>query len=419
MTELDLAAQQSTWRGWGIRLGVFTNAAFYGVIGVSMPLALSARGFGKSSIAVFFAVGSVVAGALNLWVGPVLRRRGVPWWSISCAAAGGLAGLAGVHVASSPPAAWLSSAALAAMTLVFPLLVAAASGGSSGARLVSTLRAIFVAGFLTGLGLVSLVELARSRGVAADPLALAAVLTLLNMVAGWLTRYARRTTAEGAEDTSQASAASRWSATAAAAAVLAMVAADTLRLVYLPLYVVAQGYAPEWAPILMLTSAAAELPVLPVLGRLTDRFGTQPVLLLVCVSGLAAFALLGVGGSIGVFIAAQIVYAVFAAGVQSIGVVHLGGVMRGGLGAGAGLFAAILQAGALTGVAAPLLVPGYSGWIFAVAALFCVLAALLVRITGHQPSVPGGSSASGDAPHHLPQAEVGHSHSERSGSSNG
>lgn len=118
---------------------------------------------------------------------------------------------------------------------------------------------------------------------------------------------------------------------------------------YLPLYVVAQGFAPEWAPILMLTSAAAELPVLPVLGRLTDRFGTRPVLLLVCAFGLVAFALLGVGGVIGVFIAAQFAYAIFAADVQSIGIVHLGGVLRGGLCAGAGLFAAILQAGALTG----------------------------------------------------------------------
>lgn len=382
MTVFDPTEQQSTWHRWGIRLGVFTNAAFYGVIGVSVPLALSAKGFGKPSIVVFFAIGSVAAGVLNLWLGPILRRRGVPWWSISCAAAVGLAGLAGVHFASSPGAAWPSSAALSAMTLVFPLLVAVASDGSAGARLVSMMRAMFVAGFLTGLGLVSLVELVRSRGVAVDPLGLAAALAFLNLVAGWLTRRKQPTAEAGTEDAPVVSAASRWSAAAAAAAVLAMVAADTLRLVYLPLYVVAQGYSREWAPILMLISAAAELPVLPVLGRLTERFGTRPVLLLVCTFGLVAFVLLGVGGGIGVFIAAQVVYATFAAGVQSIGVVHLGEVMRGGLGAGAGMFAAILQAGALTGVAAPLLVPGYSGWIFAVAALFCVLAALLTRLTG-------------------------------------
>jgi len=98
--------------------------------------------------------------------------------------------------------------------------------------------------------------------------------------------------------------------------------------------------------------------------------------------------MLGFGGGLGVLLAAQLVYATFAAGVQSVGIVHLGSVMRGGVSDGAGMFTAIMRAGALTGVAAPLLVPGYSGWIFALAASFCLLALLLVLL-GRGRSRPG------------------------------
>src|SRR5882757_5139890 len=50
MTEYGPAFRQANRHLMGIRLGVFSNASFYAVTGVSLPLALSEKGFGEPSI---------------------------------------------------------------------------------------------------------------------------------------------------------------------------------------------------------------------------------------------------------------------------------------------------------------------------------------------------------------------------------
>ncbi|MGN9908700.1 MFS transporter [Phytohabitans sp. LJ34] len=380
-------AGRSHRRWWiGVRLGVLTNAAFYATMVLTLPLALADKGFEKSTIAFFFAIGSATAGVLNLSVGPLLRKRGIPWWSLALAIACGIVGLLGVGWATDPLAALIFSPLLAAMTLIFPLLVATASTASSqnDSRLASSMRSTFVIGYVIGLCLAALAQSAPELGVPVDGLALAVVLAFCNLAASWLIRSPRRSaTTEPAAPAAES--VSRRVALTATIAVLALVAADTLRLVYLPLYVVHRGLSPEWVSILLLAAVVAELPILPVLGRLTERLGSPTTLAVVCAVGVMSFGMLAIGGGVVFLLVSQAIYGAFAAGVQSVGVVHLGSVLRGGLGAGAGLFTTLLQVGALTGLVAPLMVPGYTGSMFVIGALFCVLGAPLA-LTGRWAS---------------------------------
>ncbi|PTA47094.1 hypothetical protein C8054_06190 [Micromonospora sp. RP3T] len=288
-----------------------------------------------------------------------------------------------MHGSAEPAPAWVFSALVAALTLGFPLLIgiATALSDQGDARLVSGLRATFVTGYVIGLCLVPVASLADAQGLHIDPLAVAGGFAVLIGVSAWFVRLpGSDRDAVTVEATTDAAPMRRRIVVVASLAVLMLIAADTLRLVYLPLHVVGDGIAPQWISVLFLACVLAELPILPLLGRLTDRHGSSKALIVICALGLTSFGMLAAGGGIAFLVASQIVYAPFAAGVQSVAMVHLGGIVRGGLSAGAGLFAAIMQLGALTGVAAPLLVPGYSGWIFLLPAGFCAMALLMIAL---------------------------------------
>jgi SET family sugar efflux transporter-like MFS transporter len=137
-----------------VALGVLVNAVFTGLVTVALPLHLAAQGAGKAEIAAFFIVGALAAATLVLTVGGLLRRVGVPRWSVSLCAAVSACGLVTVAVDGPGWRIYPAAVLVMAMSLVYPLYIAVtgASAGASAADTVATLRTVFVLGYLAGLG---------------------------------------------------------------------------------------------------------------------------------------------------------------------------------------------------------------------------------------------------------------------------
>jgi hypothetical protein len=381
-----------------IYLGVVCNAAFYGLISVALPLALVGSGATKVQITLFFGVNAVVAAGLNLIGGPALRRRGSPWWAASLCGLVAAAATLVVLGTAPAPAMYPAGAATMTMTLIFPHYIGIINGypGPSPARLVGRMRRLFVLGFIGGLALSAVGELVHQVDADFQPLWLAAALALGNGVVPW-----RETSVSAGsppapassrpvpassppQPASRTSGARRRGAPAAVliivVAVLLLRAADSVRLVYLPLYAVSHGVSGAFVAALFFVSVIAEVPVLGPISSYADRVGSRRALIVITAFGVASFGLLTTGGGPAVLISSQLLYAVFAAGFQSIGMVLLGEVLRGGLAAGADIYTGMVQVGAVAGVVAPLLVPGYSAWLFVLGTGFCLCSLLMLAL---------------------------------------
>ncbi|MEU4690069.1 MFS transporter [Actinoplanes sp. NPDC023714] len=366
-----------------VSAGVLVNAVFTGLVTVTLPLELAGQGASKGQIAAFFIIGALTAATLVLTVGPVVRRIGVPRWSLTLCAVVSAGGL--VVVAAGGPAWRLHPAAALVMTmsLTYPLYVAVASNlaGASAARIVAVLRTIFVAGYLGGLGVFSLAAAAEQAfGPVAAPIRWAIGLALGAALVAQLPRPAAAGGAAAADGSAAAGAArtTKLVVLAAALAVLLMRAADSLRQVYLPLYALGEDIPQPLISTLFAVTVAVEVLVLAPLSSISDRFGSRWTLLGVCVTGVLSFATVALGGGYPMLVFSQALYAVFAAGFQSIGMVLLGDSLRSGLSGGAGAYTAVIQVGATVGIVAPLVVPGYSVAVFWIAVLFCLGAAALL-----------------------------------------
>ncbi|GIF45137.1 MFS transporter [Actinoplanes xinjiangensis] len=381
------------------RVAVASNAAFYGQSTVALPLTLAANGASKAQIALFFAVGAVVAAGLNLLGGPALRRRGSPWWGPSVCGVVAALGTLLVLATAPSPAMYLGGAAMMTMTLVFPHYLSVIGGRdvAGPARLVGRMRRVFVIGYLGGLALASAGGLLHSLDDDFQPLWIAAVLALID----GLIPLGDRRPAPAAVVPAPAAAVPAPAAAGpgrrfragvtlliCVLAVLLLRAADAVRLVYLPLFMVDQGLSGTSVALLLLMSVAAEVPLLGPITALADRIGSRRAIVLIAGVGLASFAVIPTVGGMVALIVSQLLYAVFAAGFQSVGMVLLSDVMDGGLGAGADVYTGMVQVGAVFGVAAPLLVPGYSARIFLLGAAFCLAAmVLLIAVRRRLPPV--------------------------------
>jgi hypothetical protein len=352
---------------------VFVNAGTYGITGVAVPLALSARGLSKLDIAAYFTAAALSAAILNLAVGPALRRRS-PVWTIRLAAATGTLGLLTLVLPSPYPVPLLAGIALSGLSLVFPLYVAraGAQADETSTGTVSHLRSAFVGGYICGLVLLMALQLGREHGIGVDPLLTAiAMVGLTGVLAG-----AAGPCAE-APPQARTQPSTRTPMRTLGLVVAAMVllrAADMLRLVYLPLYLVSAGWSEATSSGILLASVLAELPLLALLSHGATRWGSSRIVILTCIAGATSFSLVAMSTNLLTLLTSQLLYAVLAAGFQSIAIVYLGQFLRGGLGAGAGLHTALFQLGSLVGIAAPLLVPGYHAAMFAIAGSFCTLA---------------------------------------------
>lgn len=372
-----------------VRAGVALNAAFYGQISVTLPLTVAASGATKAQIAVFFAVSAVVAAGLNLIGGPALRRWGSPWWAASLCGFVAAAGTLTVLVAAPSPVIYPAGAAMMTMTLLFPHYIAIVGGArpDAPARLVGRMRRIFVLGFMAGLALAS----AGSAIESFPPLWIAVVIASLCGVIPWFETSLTAGPPAPAQDGPAPVVQARVTVLTCVVAVLLLRGADSVRLVYLPLFVVHQGLSGTFVALLFLASVAAEVPLLGPISVLADRIGSRRTIVLVAGVGLMSFALVAAGGGAAVLVASQLLYAVFAAGFQSVGMVLLSDVLAGGLGAGADVYTGMVQVGAVFGVVAPLLVPGYTAQIFVLGAGFCLASMLLLTLPAVRRRTPGPS----------------------------
>nr|WP_296076547.1 MFS transporter [uncultured Actinoplanes sp.] len=368
-----------------VYVGVLVNAVFTGLATVTLPLHLAAQGAGKGQIAAFFIVGALSAATLVLTVGSRLRRVGVPRWSLSLCA---LISAGGLLVVAADGPGWRlfpAAAAVMAMSLVYPLYVAVANtlAGASGARIVAALRTLFVTGYLGGLGVFTLAAAAEDRfGPAVGPLPAAIAIALLAALVAQLPRPAA---ADGAGQSGQiltqgSARTAMLAVVAASLAVLLLRAADSLRQVYLPLYALAEGVPRPLISTLFAVTVVVEVVALAPLGALSDRIGSRMTLLGVCAVGLVSFVTVACSDGYPMLVLSQALYAVFAAGFQSIGMVLLGETLQSGLGGGAGAYTAVIQVGATVGIISPLVVPGYSVAVFWIAVLFCAAAAALLLV---------------------------------------
>jgi SET family sugar efflux transporter-like MFS transporter len=387
------------------RAAVMSNAAFYGQVSVTLPLSIAGSGATKPQIALFFAVSAVVAAVLNLAVGPALRRRGSPWWGPSLSGFVAAIGTLLVLVTAPAPAMYLGGAAMMTMTLIFPhyMSVIAGSGTAEPARLVGRMRRVFVIGYVGGLALASAGGVIHSFADDFRPLWIAVALAVANGLLPWF-----GTAAAGAPEPAPAAAGAPAPALKPARprahstlvvcvlAVLLLRAADSVRLVYLPLFVVNEGRSATFVALLLLTAVAAEVPLLGPVTTLADRIGSRRAVVLIAGVGVVSFTLIVVGGGVATLVVSQLLYAVFAAGFQSLGMVLLSDVMDGGLGAGADVYTGIVQVGVLCGVVAPLIVPGWSAWIFVLGAVFCLGSMLL--LIGIRRRLPPVSASAAERP---------------------
>jgi hypothetical protein len=346
---------------------------------VALPLHLAGQGTRKAEIAAFFVVGALTAATLVLTVGGVLRRIGVPRWSLSLCAAVSACGLVTVTADGPGWRIYPAVVLMMAMSLIYPLYIAVASVSTdaSAAGTMATLRTVYVLGYLAGLGLFSLAAAGEEVfGPAVGPIRVAIGLAVAAALIALLPR------SKQSADTGRAAAVPRAPVTfgvlAAAAAVLLMRAADSLRQVYLPLYALGEGVPGPLISTLFAVTVAVEVAVLAPLSAVCDRIGSRRTLLGVCVIGVLSFVTVVVLGGYPALVVSQVLYAVFAAGFQSIGMVMLGETLRSGLGGGAGAYTALVQVGATVGIVSPLLVPGYTVAVFWIAVLFCAGAAVLL-----------------------------------------
>jgi SET family sugar efflux transporter-like MFS transporter len=360
-----------------------------GIISAGFPVALLHAGFDKGLIVGFFVANSLVAFGLAM-ASVRIRRPGLVARCLPVATTVSAVGLAMVALGGSPAAVLaggvLSMAFVVTSPFVVRLLRAEQPDGSDSAWSAGV-RWISVLGYVIGVGLFGLVApiwpAPWGTPVALAPLVMLAAVPFA-VAASLRVRGSGPTPPTDPRRVVPVSAALPALIVGIALVVL-LKAADSLRLVYLPLYVIASGWSPTWVSAFFVLTAAIELAILPIIGRRVSAGSSARVLALGAVVGALSFAVTAAVGSIAALVVAQVLFALFTALYQALSPVVLGNLTGDGLAAGTGLFAALLQVGALVGVLAPLAVPGYHRSLFWIAVALCAIpAALLVTVLGRR-----------------------------------
>ncbi|MFJ4513606.1 hypothetical protein [Streptomyces sp. NPDC088816] len=382
-----------------------------GLISVGYPVALQAAGFAKGDIAVFFVVDSVTAFALALTASrPAPLRHARPLLVAALlVGAGGLLLVGGRSLPLVCMGGALSMAAAVTMPLILrQIQTASRTAALSDAVLAAGTRWIAVAGYLAGVAgfgaSASLTPLWPDWTPvhAAVPLLLAAA--AVAAVGSRSDAAATRTAPARSGPEAPVTPTPGLLLVVGVTPIVLLKAADSVRLIYLPLFVVASGRDERLISVLFLATAAVELLVLPLLGRLGERRSAPLLLGAAAVIGVLSFTVSAAFSSVGSLLTSQLLYAPFTAALQALGPLLLGRLLTGGLPAGAGLFAALMQLGSLIGILAPLAVPGYSPGLFWVAAAFCTVAAAVLLHVRSTPSLlprPAGGTDDASAPASL------------------
>ncbi len=359
---------------------VLCNTTAGGIMAVALPLRLSALGASKTTIAAFFLANAALAVLYSTLLLPRLQRHGYPRWGLLGASVAFPAGLLLVSVWGGTPVLYPAGVLMMFVSTIVPMAIGIASGqeaeGVDDPTVIARMRRAIVVGFIAGLALHSgVTALGGQAIVVAVGLAAGAAAVPLALPRGALARHVAVAPRAG---TGTSPVRARVVVAACLVSIALMRGADQLRAVYLPLYADAQSVAQSQIAWLFLVTALLEIPLLSWLVLATRRRGPVPVLMACCAAGAGAFLLVTTAGGMVTLTLAQVVYAAFAAGFQSIGLVVLGKQLRGGNGAGANAFTAVMQTGTAVGVLLPLAVPGYSRPIFFIGAGLCAVAGVLL-----------------------------------------
>jgi len=240
----------------------------------------------------------------------------------------------------------------------------------SASRSSAAAREGYVVAFVVGLAAFGLVgNSVQVTLIAVSGLAL--VTAAISLQIG-----APRKRIPGAKEAASPPARRFWLVGPAAAIVLLMKAADSLRGVYLPIYAVSAGLPAYQIAATFIVTTVFEIAVLRVLGHLSSRIGAPATIAWINGAAVVAFVALSTGpGFIGL-LASQALYGVFAAGFQSIGLVLLA-ERTSSIGAGAGLYTAIVQFGGIAGLIAPTISNRFTPECFLVGAGFACIAAVV------------------------------------------
>lgn len=375
-------------------------ATVTGIISAGFPVALLAIGFDKPLVATFFVANSLVAFCLAL-TSVRLRNPETVARCLPIATTVGAIGLALVGLAR-PPAMVVAGGVLSmAFVVIVPFVIrltGPARAGSSEAAWSASVRWIAVLGYVVGVGLFGLITPLWPVALGTPVLLAPAVMVVAVPFAITIARHRAPspTTDPAPRRREHHRTAGRVALLIGTALVVLLKAADSLRLVYLPLYVVASGWSPSLISVFFVLTAVIELVILPVIGRRVRTGSSTGVLALGALLGAASFALTAMLGSIAAIFVAQALFAVFTAVYQSLSPVVLGELLGDGLAGGTGLFAGLLQVGSLVGVVAPLAVSGYDRSLFWIAVGLCAVPALLlVTVLGRRRErlVPGAARA--------------------------
>lgn len=381
----------------GILLAVATVT---GIISAGFPVALLAIGFNKPLVATFFVANSLVAFCLAL-ASVRLRNPETVARCLPIATTVSAIGLAMVGLAR-PPAMVLAGGVLSmAFVVIVPFVIRLTGpdrAGSSEAAWSASVRWIAVLGYVVGVGLFGLITPLWPVALGTPVLLAPAVMVVAVPFAVAISRHRapNPSAVPAPRRREHQRTAGRGALLIGVALVVLLKAADSLRLVYLPLYVVASGWSPSLISVFFVLTAVIELVILPVIGRHVQTGSSTGVLALGALLGAVSFALTAMLGSIAAVFVAQVLFAVFTAAYQSLSPVVLGELLGDGLAGGTGLFAGLLQVGSLVGVVAPLAVSGYDRSLFWIAVGLCAVPALLlVTVLGRRRErlVPGAARA--------------------------
>lgn len=368
------------------------------VSAVGLPVHLDAAGLDKNEIAVFFVVNAVVAILYNLLAIPRIAMRNYPAWILRASCLAVPAGILVISFCASAPALlYLGGGLMLLTTMTFPQILGIVSREATPGtqeKVVATFRQVMVAGYIAGLGILAISEI-----FGADALLVAATAAIVAAIATWSRSLSTRFSAPQPTVNPEYGNVRVWTRPRVIAVFAAIIlvglmkATDSIRSIYLPLYTIGEGHASSLIPLLFGICALSELLILPFLARSSAHIGSSKTLAIVSASGMSSFAILLIWNGLPGLIVSQVVYAIFAAGFQSVGLLMLSRAVGRDAGVGAGIYVAVIQVGTMLGAALPLLVEGYGPDIFLIAigvGAVCVALSMVLNIRpladAHRPN---------------------------------
>jgi DHA1 family tetracycline resistance protein-like MFS transporter len=147
---------------------------------------------------------------------------------------------------------------------------------------------------------------------------------------------------------------------------------------FLPLYAEEYGPSPLLFGLLMASYSAMQFVAAPVLGRLSDRFGRRPVLLVSLAGSVVGYLLFAFAGSITVLFASRIIDGISGGNIATAQAVIADITDEGDRARGMGIIGAAFGLGFICGPAVAALLVGIALWLPGVAAAVTSLTALIL-----------------------------------------